>query len=83
MADKKDFKLVKKKRYRVQCAVNAKHVFDKVFEVDESGEPKETEVETFCPICGEMVTIMVKGEPILNENLLRRFKEQDKRLGRK
>jgi hypothetical protein len=83
MADVEEFKIKKKKLFKVQCPFDKTHVFDKVFELEEGVDspPPNTTVETFCPFCSKMVEITVKGEAELNQSILRKFEEQDKRLG--
>ncbi len=83
MTENKNFFLKKKKLFRVQCAFDNNHVFDKMLEVEESDEPVISEVETFCPLCGKMVSFNVKGKTVPDSPFLKDFEEQDKRLGRK
>ncbi len=80
--DIKKYRFKKKKIYAVQCPFDEKHVFDKMFELEEGvdGEPTGSEVDAFCPFCDKMVTVPVIGEAAKNEVLLRRFEEQEKRL---
>ncbi|MCK5057010.1 MAG: hypothetical protein KAT34_10165 [Candidatus Aminicenantes bacterium] len=53
----------KKVLYNVQCIHNEKHIFKKVFEINEGTEKREeTEVETYCPSCDKLVTVTVKGK---------------------
>ncbi len=51
-------------KYDVQCAFNAEHIFEKVFEIEEGSEDVQSEVETYCPFCDKMVKVTIKGEPI-------------------
>jgi hypothetical protein len=54
---------MKKVLYNVQCVYDQKHVFEKVFEIEAGSEEKEeTEVETYCPYCNKLVTVVVKGK---------------------
>jgi uncharacterized protein with PIN domain len=56
-------KQMKKVLYEVQCAYDEKHVFEKVFEIEAGSEEKEeTELETYCPYCNKLVTVVVKGK---------------------
>jgi hypothetical protein len=56
-------KQMKKVLYNVQCVYDEKHVFEKVFEIETGSEEKEeTEVETYCPYCNKLVTVVVKGK---------------------
>jgi len=56
-------KKTKKILYRVQCVYNEKHIFEKSFEIEEGSEDKEeTEVQTYCPQCNKLVTVVVKGK---------------------
>ncbi|MCK4764318.1 MAG: hypothetical protein KAW12_19115 [Candidatus Aminicenantes bacterium] len=53
----------KKVLYKVQCVYDEKHVFEKVFEIEEVSESKEeTEVQAYCPHCNELVTVVVQGK---------------------
>lgn len=84
MAKEDEYKLKTKKVYMVQCPFEKKHVFEKVFELEEGVTTVSTEsmVEVFCPFCGKLVEASVKGEPAKNTTILRRFEAQDKRLGK-
>ncbi len=56
-------KQMKKVSYNVQCVYDQTHVFEKVFEIEIGSEEKEeTEVETYCPLCDKLVTVVVKGK---------------------
>lgn len=58
--------------YNVQCIYNDKHLFEKVFEIETGSEEKEeTEVETFCPFCDKLVTVVVKGKVPPNKTVFR------------
>ncbi|MCP5046741.1 MAG: hypothetical protein GY940_06190 [bacterium] len=85
MPDKDPFKLKKKKRFMVTCSNNKEHVFDKILEIEESveGKPVETEVETYCPFCSELVSFTVTGTPVEDETIMRGFREQDERREKK
>jgi hypothetical protein len=63
----------KKVMYQVQCAYNPDHEFEKVFEIEEGSENKETKVEAFCPYCDKKVTVTVKGRVVPDEDILRKF----------
>ena len=59
-------------KYRVQCAFDEKHVFDKVFNIKEgSEEGPPSEVEAFCPFCEKPMTLKVQGEVGKDEVLMR------------
>ena len=56
-------KQMKKVLYKVQCAYDEKHVFEKVFEIEAGSEENdESRVETYCPHCNQLVTVVVKGK---------------------
>lgn len=64
----------KKVLYHVQCVYNEKHVFEKIFEIKEGSEgKKETEVETYCPFCDQLVTVTVKGKVKPDTTILRKI----------
>ena len=71
--------------FYVQCRNNEKHIFEKVFELESSQERpgKENNLEAYCPYCNQMVEVTVKEKVPLNEELSRRFEEQDRKLGLK
>ncbi len=75
----------KKVRFNVQCPVNPRHIFEKVFELEENQERpgKETGVEAFCPFCSKVLEVTVREKTPLDEDILKRFEEQDKALGLK
>lgn len=53
----------KKVLYHVQCAYDEKHLFEKVFEIEDGSEEKEeTELQTYCPHCDKLVNVVVKGK---------------------
>jgi hypothetical protein len=80
-----EYKPKKRVLFNVQCRVDPGHIFEKVFELEEDRErpAKETGVDAFCPYCSKVVDVTVKEKAPLNEEILKRFQEQDKRLGRK
>ncbi|HEX9655132.1 MAG TPA: hypothetical protein VGA99_15605 [bacterium] len=55
-------KKTKKVVYHVQCAFDPKHVFEKVIEIVEGTENKQSQVEAYCPLCDKFVTVTVQGE---------------------
>jgi hypothetical protein len=56
-------KKMKKALYQVQCVYNENHFFEKIFEIEAGSEVKEeTEVETYCPHCKKLVTVVIKGK---------------------
>jgi len=58
----KKTKKTKKVHYNVQCAYNPDHVFETVFEIEGGSEGLvETELETFCPFCGKIMAVTIKG----------------------
>jgi ribosomal protein L44E len=62
----------KKVLYQVQCIHNENHLFEKVFEIEAGSEEKEeTEVETYCPYCNKLVTVVVKGKVPLDKPFYR------------
>ncbi len=79
-----EYKILKKVLFSMQCPADKKHMFDKVFELEEGQEKpeKETGVEAFCPFCGKLVEAAVKGKAKLNEEILKRFEEQKKRFAK-
>jgi hypothetical protein len=80
-----EYKPKKRVLFNVQCQVDAGHIFEKVFELEEDRERpgKETGVDAFCPYCSKIVQVTIKEKAPLNEEIIKRFEEQDKRLGRK
>ncbi|MBF0554935.1 MAG: hypothetical protein HQK96_10340 [Nitrospirae bacterium] len=56
-------KKVKRVVYKVQCAKNPEHIFDKTFEIEEGTDNVESKAEAWCPHCGtdDMVEVTVKG----------------------
>ena len=65
-------KQTKKVLYDVQCVYDVKHVFEKVFEIEAGSEEKEeTEVETYCPYCNKLVTVVVKGKVFPDKTVFR------------
>jgi ribosomal protein L44E len=75
----------KKVLFNVQCQSDSKHIFEKVFELEENQErpEKQSEVEAFCPYCSKIVEVTVKEKAPLNQEILKRFEEQDRALGLK
>ncbi len=80
-----EYKLKKRVLFTVQCRFDPGHIFEKVFELEENRErpEKETEVDAFCPYCSKIVEVTVKEKAPLNVEIIKRFEEQDRRLGRK
>ena len=69
-------KKTKKVLCRVQCVYNEKHIFEKVFEIEEGSETKEeSEVETYCPFCDKLVTVVVKGKVTPDTSIFRSIRE--------
>jgi len=62
---------VKPIKYTVQCIINEKHVFEKVFRIQEGSEAVESEVEAFCPFCQNPMTVKIKGIPVKEDVLTR------------
>jgi hypothetical protein len=79
-----EYKPKKRVLFTVQCRFDPGHSFEKVFELEENRERpgKETEVDAFCPYCNKIVEVTVKEKAPLNEEIIKRFEEQDRRLGR-
>jgi hypothetical protein len=77
--------LKKKVLFNVQCRNKAKHIFEKVFELGPSQERpgKENNLEAYCPYCNQMAAVTVKEKVPPNEELIKRFEEQDRKLGLK
>jgi hypothetical protein len=68
-------KQTKKVLYNVQCVYDEKHVFEKVFEIEAGTEEKEeTEVQTYCPYCNKLVTVVVKGKVPPDKTVFRHIK---------
>jgi hypothetical protein len=55
-------KKIKKVVYQVQCAFNSQHLFEKVFEIEEGTENRQSKIEAYCPFCDKFVTVTVQGE---------------------
>ena len=66
-------KKIKKVLYRVECANNPKHIFDKVFKIEEGTEDQESEMQAYCAQCDDFVTVTIKGKAIPDESILRKF----------
>ncbi|UCH94044.1 MAG: hypothetical protein JSV88_27775 [Candidatus Aminicenantes bacterium] len=71
--------------FNVQCRNKAKHIFEKVLELEpgQKRPEKENNLEAYCPYCNQMVEVTVKEKVPLNEELIKRFEEQDRKLGLK
>jgi hypothetical protein len=71
--------------FNVQCPADPGHIFEKVFELTEGQDrpEKETDIEAFCPYCNKIVPVTVNEKTPLDEEILKRFAEQDKELGLK
>ena len=80
-----EYKPKKKLLFNVQCQSDPEHIFEKVFELEENRErpEKESEVEAFCPYCSKIAAVTVKEKAPLDQEILRRFEEQDGELGLK
>lgn len=71
-------KKMEKKLYHVQCVYDEKHIFEKVFEIEEGSEEKEeSEVETYCPFCDKLVTVVIKGKVPKDRTIYRGVKKQN------
>jgi ribosomal protein L44E len=65
-------KRTKKVLYRVQCVYNENHIFEKSFDIEEGSEDKEeSEVQTYCPQCKKLVTVVVKGKVLPDTKIFR------------
>ncbi len=65
-------KKMKKVLYNVQCVYNEKHIFEKIFEIEEGSETiEESEVETYCLHCDKLVTVVVKGKVLPDTTIFR------------
>ena len=62
----------KKIKFKVQCANNPEHIFEKVIEIVAGTENTETELQAYCPFCDEFVDITIQGEPS-PDTILRRI----------
>ena len=70
-------KQMKKVLYNVRCAYDPGHVFEKVFEIEAGSEEKEeTKVETYCPKCNGLVTVVVKGKVLPDTTVFRGIERQ-------
>ena len=63
----------KKVVYHVQCSHNPEHIFEKVFEIEEGSENKESKVQAYCFKCDKYVTVSVQGKVIPDQDILRKF----------
>lgn len=61
-------------KYKVRCAYDAAHIFDKAFEIEGESEGVPSEVETFCPHCEKRVTVTIDGKAAPNASVLKTFK---------
>jgi len=75
----------KKVVFNVQCPGDPAHIFQRVFELElDREEPdKDIKVDALCPYCTKIVDVTVIGKTPLDEEMLKRFVEQDQRRGRK
>ena len=62
-------KRIKKVVYQVQCAFDPKHIFEKVFEIEEGTEKQQSRVEAYCARCDKFVTVTVQGETPTTDTL--------------
>ncbi|MCK6622329.1 MAG: hypothetical protein HUU32_19185 [Calditrichaceae bacterium] len=65
--------LHKKVVYRVQCIRDEKHIFEKVFLIEEGSETVATRVEAYCPHCNAQATVLVQGKVVADTTLLRKY----------
>lgn len=81
MAKKKESK-TKQIIFTVECAFDATHRFEKKIDILDpgTGEPPESEVDAWCPYCGKMNTVTIKGKPVLDKVIEKKFREQEERL---
>ncbi len=63
----------KKVVFKVQCAYDESHIFEKVLEIEEGTEDKETEVQAYCPFCEKHVDVTVQGRVVPDTELLRKY----------
>jgi hypothetical protein len=66
-------KMGKKVVYKVQCAFNPEHFFEKAFTVEEGTENAKTRAEAYCPYCDKMVSVTIHGKLVLDKELIRKF----------
>ncbi len=59
--------------FKVQCAYDENHIFEKVLNIEESAEDEETEVQAYCPFCEKHVNVVVQGRVAPDAELLRKF----------
>jgi hypothetical protein len=59
--------------YKVTCAFNPSHIFEKEFEIKEGAETVPTKVEAYCPFCDKKVTVTVNGIVEPDEDIHRSF----------
>ena len=80
-----EYKPKKRVLFNVRCRFDPGHIFDKAFELEENREwpGKETGVDAFCPYCSKIVEVTVLEKAPLNQEILKRFEEQDRRLKKK
>lgn len=64
--------------YTVSCPCGEQ--FEKSFEIEEGSEKVSTDVQAFCPFCGEYVTATVNGKVVPDIDILRAI---EKKLPRK
>jgi hypothetical protein len=81
MAKEKERK-TKQVTFMVECAFDANHRFEKKIRILDpgTGEPPESQVDAYCPFCGKMNTVTIKGKPVLDKIIERKFREQEERL---
>ena len=52
----------KRIKYKVLCANNPEHIFEKVVDIIEGTENTESEIQAYCPYCDDFVDITIQGE---------------------
>jgi len=65
-------KKTKKVIYKVKCANNPKHIFDKVYKIEKGNENQENEMQAYCPFCDDFVTVTIRGKAVPDESILRK-----------
>ncbi|MCB0264955.1 MAG: hypothetical protein KDH95_22535 [Calditrichaeota bacterium] len=60
--------------YTVSCSCGEQ--FEKAFEIEEGSVQISTDVQAFCPFCGEYVTATVKGKVLPDIEILRAIEKK-------
>ena len=63
----------KKVVYNVVCANDPTHEFKKIVYIKPGSEDQESQIQAYCALCNDTVTITIRGEHVPDQDVLRRF----------